>query len=302
MAKVLAISSHVVRGHVGLDATVPALQWLGHEVWALPTVLLASRPGPRPHGAPRSAGARACRHARRAGGRRLLAVARRGVHRLFPIARRRRGGGARRSRASRPPTRAFWCWSIRSSATPAASTCRRRPPRPSATSCCRSPTVATPNLFELHWLTGTAASGTDASGAGGRAARARRPWSSPRPPRRDATVTTLLVTVTAAASSAQTPRRAGIPNGAGDLFAGLLLGHLLNGRADEAALDASLADLDRVLAASAGRDVLQLSALNSELGHDAASRHARQAQGRAGLLPSRGGRRAGAGRGGAPPR
>ena len=45
MAKVLAISSHVVRGHVGLDATVPALQWLGHEVWAVPTVLLASRPG-----------------------------------------------------------------------------------------------------------------------------------------------------------------------------------------------------------------------------------------------------------------
>src|SRR5262245_39185510 len=45
MAKVLAISSHVVRGHVGLAAGVPALQWLGHEVWALPTVLLASRPG-----------------------------------------------------------------------------------------------------------------------------------------------------------------------------------------------------------------------------------------------------------------
>jgi len=45
MARVLAISSHVVRGHVGLDATVPALHHLGHEVWALPTVLLASRPG-----------------------------------------------------------------------------------------------------------------------------------------------------------------------------------------------------------------------------------------------------------------
>jgi pyridoxine kinase len=45
MAKVLAISSHVVRGHVGLAATVPALQYLGHEVWALPTVLLSSRPG-----------------------------------------------------------------------------------------------------------------------------------------------------------------------------------------------------------------------------------------------------------------
>src|SRR5215470_16869856 len=45
MARVLAISSHVVRGTVGLDATVPALQHLGHEVWALPTVLLSSRPG-----------------------------------------------------------------------------------------------------------------------------------------------------------------------------------------------------------------------------------------------------------------
>src|SRR5262245_31715131 len=45
MATVLAISSQVARGHVGLAATVPALQWLGHEAWALPTVLLASRPG-----------------------------------------------------------------------------------------------------------------------------------------------------------------------------------------------------------------------------------------------------------------
>src|SRR5262245_20802779 len=45
MATVLAISSHVARGSVGLAATVPALQWLGHEVWAVPTVLLASRPG-----------------------------------------------------------------------------------------------------------------------------------------------------------------------------------------------------------------------------------------------------------------
>ena len=45
MARVLAISSHVVRGHVGLAATVPALQSLGHEVWALPTVIVASRPG-----------------------------------------------------------------------------------------------------------------------------------------------------------------------------------------------------------------------------------------------------------------
>jgi pyridoxal/pyridoxine/pyridoxamine kinase len=61
------------------------------------------------------------------------------------------------------------------------------------------------------------------------------------------------------------PRRAGIPNGAGDLFAGLFLGHLLvrhdPAAALDAALDAALADLDRVLAASIDEPVLALGAL-----------------------------------------
>ena len=64
-------------------------------------------------------------------------------------------------------------------------------------------------------------------------------------------------------SSANAARADGIPNGAGDLFAGLLLGHLLNGHAGEAALDASLAILDRVLAASEGQACSHLSALNA---------------------------------------
>ena len=45
MSRVLAISSQVARGHVGLSAIVPALQALGHEVIALPTVLLSNHPG-----------------------------------------------------------------------------------------------------------------------------------------------------------------------------------------------------------------------------------------------------------------
>jgi hypothetical protein len=47
------------------------------------------------------------------------------------------------------------------------------------------------------------------------------------------------------------------------VFAGLFLGRLLQQHSATAALDASLADLDRVLAASQGRAVLQLSALQS---------------------------------------
>ncbi len=49
MAKILAISSQVVYGPVGLNAIIPALQAEGHDVLALPTVLLSNHPG---HGEP----------------------------------------------------------------------------------------------------------------------------------------------------------------------------------------------------------------------------------------------------------
>jgi pyridoxine kinase len=45
MARILAISSQVARGAVGLSAAVPALQALGHDVIALPTILLSNHPG-----------------------------------------------------------------------------------------------------------------------------------------------------------------------------------------------------------------------------------------------------------------
>lgn len=47
MATVLAMSSMVARGHVGLGAMVPALQRHGHEVIALPTVVLSNHPAHR---------------------------------------------------------------------------------------------------------------------------------------------------------------------------------------------------------------------------------------------------------------
>lgn len=45
MAKILALSSFVASGHVGLSAVVPIYQRFGHEVVALPTVLLSNHPG-----------------------------------------------------------------------------------------------------------------------------------------------------------------------------------------------------------------------------------------------------------------
>ena len=42
---VIVISSHVVRGSVGNRAAVFALETLGHQVWALPTIVLPWHPG-----------------------------------------------------------------------------------------------------------------------------------------------------------------------------------------------------------------------------------------------------------------
>lgn len=49
MARVLCLSSQVVFGPVGNSALVPALQAQGHEVLALPTIVLSHHPG---HGPP----------------------------------------------------------------------------------------------------------------------------------------------------------------------------------------------------------------------------------------------------------
>jgi pyridoxine kinase len=45
MAKILSISSQVVRGFVGNQVTQFVLQRQGHEVWSLPSVLLSNHPG-----------------------------------------------------------------------------------------------------------------------------------------------------------------------------------------------------------------------------------------------------------------
>lgn len=258
MAKVLAISSHVVRGHVGLDATVPALHSLGHEVWALPTVLLASRPGlgrmerqavsgadltrmlvalesdgcwtqldavfagyfPSPESVAAAAQAIAA----------IKAANPAVVVLVDPIL-----GDAGRLYIAEATAQA-----IRDCLLPLAS-------------------IATPNLFELSWLTGSAPRTLDEVT---QAARRLAPGTvAVTSASETATAVTTLLVQAERKLVRETAKRPGIPNGAGDLFAGLLLGNLLNGLAAEAALDTSLAILDRVLAASAGHDVLQLAVL-----------------------------------------
>jgi pyridoxine kinase len=258
MGRVLAISSHVARGHVGLAATVPALQSLGHEVWALPSVILASRPGLG----------------------RLVKYALPAVDLADLLAGLEADG----------------CWaqldgvftgyfpSPQSVSAAAAAIGRVRLAKPGVTVCVDPilgdegrlyvsadtaaairdqllplATLTTPNLFELAWLTGGApVSSKDLPAAARRLAVATVVVTSAE--LTPAEVATVLLTPNGA-QWRTTPRRAAIANGAGDLFAGLLLGRLLTGEAAEDAFANSLDALDIVLAASEHRPTLQLAAL-----------------------------------------
>jgi len=260
MAKVLAISSHVVRGQVGLNATVPALQHLGHEVWPVPTVVVASRPGlgrlakhelpPESLGAMLAAlEADSCWTSLGAvltgyfpSATAVLAVARE-IARIkarrpdLPVLVDPVVGDAGRLYVSQATAEA-----IRDALMPMA-------------------TIATPNLFELAWLTGC-----DLRDPAQVAACARQlgpPTVVVTSARQTGSVVATLLVGTDKGTEREMRKRDGVPNGAGDLFAGLFLGRWLTGSTTEAALDASLADLDRVLAASAGRDVLALQALRT---------------------------------------
>jgi len=263
MAKVLAISSHVVRGQVGLNATAPALQHLGHEVWPLPTVVVASRPGlgrlAKHELPPESLGAMLA--ALEADGcwtslgavltgyfpsaTAVLAVARQ-IARIktrrpdLPVLVDPVVGDAGRLYVSRATAEA-----VRDALLPMA-------------------TIATPNLFELSWLTGC-----DLRDPAQVAACARQlgpPTVVVTSARQTASVVATLLVGADRRTEREMRKRDGVPNGAGDLFAGLFLGRWLTGSTTEAALDASLADLDRVLAASAGRDVLAMAALHQSKG------------------------------------
>ena len=260
MARVLAISSHVARGTVGLGLTVPALQARGHEVWPLPTIILASRPGLghfAKHEVP-STELEKMLAALEADGcwptldavftgyfpsRHAVDVAAQAIARIRVVNPRVEvlvdpilGDGGRLYIAEDTAT------AIRDHLLPLAS-------------------IATPNLFELQWLAGiSSADPEDLAVAARRLGPPIVAVTSARETRES--VTTLLISPAETTEQSQVAR-ADLPNGAGDLFAGLLLGHILNGRFPAESLAATLGDLDPILAASQGESVMQLALLRT---------------------------------------
>lgn len=256
MGRVLAISSYVARGYVGLGAAVPALQALGHETLAVPTVVLSNHYGHR-----------------HVGGFEVPA------EHLASILDGLKANG--------------WLGGVDAILTGymprvvhteiAAETIERCRQRARGTFYLCDPVLGddscglyvaeevavavrdllvpkaqlvTPNRFELNWLTGEEV--TDSSSA----LKAGRELATPAVvttsvPAGDGLIGNVLINDRDAGLFV-TEFRASVPHGTGDLFAALLLGHLLNGEDDAGAVSRATAGVRVVIEASLGEEELKL--------------------------------------------
>lgn len=254
MALVVVISSHVARGFIGNAAAVLALNRLGHEAWALPSVTMAHHPGHGP-----------------------VTMLRTGADDLAVMlnelgdATRLAGVGAVLSGYLAAPGQ------VRAVARFVAAV---KAANPAALYCC-DPVIGddgalyvpddvaaairdrlvpladlvTPNRFELGWLAG--ADATEAHQARALGAGSVLVTSCTAMLRQG--IATMLVGKRGG-WMAETRRLADVPHGAGDLAAALLLGHLLNGLPAQEALERTVAGVFDVLVRSlaTGRDELDL--------------------------------------------
>ena len=258
MARILAISSQVARGHVGLSAAVFALQRLGHEVWPLPTVLLSNHPG---H--PKVAGTRiepdvltamvealadngwlaeidavltgylpSAEHVQvaanvvarlRAPGKELLVL-------VDPVI----GDDPRGLYVDVAAAKA-----IRDALLPLAS-------------------ITTPNRFELAWLSGAPVTDSASAAEAARRLGVRKVLATSIPAADSDRLANLLWSPTGSTEVAVT-RLSTVPHGTGDLLAALYLGHHLNGDAPGQALVSAVDGVQAAIETSAGAGELQLA-------------------------------------------
>lgn len=262
MARILAISSQVARGSVGLSVIVPALQAQGHEVIALPTVVLSNHPG----------------HAHVAGSRidpavlykMLEALKANGwlsgvdavltgylptdMHVEFAAWAQLRASEAR----GRPVT--YLCDPVLGD-DPKGLYIDQRAADAIRTSLVPLADYVTPNRFELSFLSGSDVRSTRDCLDTHINSRATIVATSIPSGRRGETLNMLRSKEQSALT--RVPLRPDAPHGTGDLFSALILSCLLDNDDPIAALAFATAGVDATLAASAGHDQLLIAALPS---------------------------------------
>ena len=260
MARILALSSQVVSGHVGLSAIVPPLQRLGHEVLAMPTVLLSNHPGNPPSFGVRVDPATLDKivDTLDAGGR-LDGVAAVLTGYLPSIAHVATACVAIARCRARNKHLVVLCDPVIGDdpkgiyIDAGAAAAIRDILLPEAA-------IVTPNRFELAWL--SRRNVVDEASAIDAARSLQRPLViATSIPAAHGRLANLAITA-GSVDEASVAIHRDVPNGTGDLFAGLFLSAYLSAPCSIAqALAQAVAEVERVIAASAGKAELQLTTI-----------------------------------------
>ncbi|SLN14148.1 pyridoxal kinase [Oceanibacterium hippocampi] len=254
MANVLSIQSQVVWGHVGNSAAAFALQRLGHEVWQIPTVLLSHHPG---HGNPAG-------QAFDAGliDRMVDSIAAQGVlaasagiisgYAATVANAEAIGRAAALARAANPST--IWLCDPVFGDFDTGIYVEAGLPDFYWNHLMAGADIATPNQFELGRMTGIHIDSLTTALRAIESIRAKGPaavvaTSVLLPELGEERIGTLAINRDGA-WLVTTPRLDAPQKGTGDVFAALLLGHLLNGREMGDALAAAVGSVYRLLGAS----------------------------------------------------
>lgn len=253
MTRILAVSSQVAYGPVGLTAAVPALQARGHEVLAVPTITLSNHPG---LGVP--AGFRT--EPGRIGAildalERLKLFKEPGAvltgYFASPEQVREVADFLRRQRNTSPLV-------MVDPVIGDGSALYVPPEVAAAVSGELLPLahITTPNRFELEWLTGQEVADEASAVAAARRLAAPEMLATSIPCGDDC-LATLLITP-AAICRHVARKRPDVPHGTGDLLSGLYLSHRVSIPA-EAAFHKAMAQLEHAIALSAGNPVLNVA-------------------------------------------
>jgi pyridoxine kinase len=256
-AKVLAISSQVVYGPVGNSAAVPVMQTFGLNVLALPTVLLSNHPG---HGPPvrqiiaavtmKEMLERVASH----GWLNDVAAVMTGY--FVDVAQIEVAAEAIARLKTLCPGLIYLCDPILGDDKPGLYV-PEQVARAIQSRLMPLADVMTPNRFELAWLGDAEVTGPATAV---QAARRLAPASlATSIPASEGHIATMLIAETAS-WVVETRRRAHVPQGTGDLLAGLFLAHLVGGKDAREALGLTLGSVETVIDASQGRDALDLVA------------------------------------------
>jgi pyridoxine kinase len=263
MSTILAISSQVARGHVGLSAAVPAAQALGHDVIALPTVVLSNHPG---HGD--VAGQRIDpallrqmlttldRHGWLKGVDAVLSGYLPTPEHVAVVAE------AVALVRGHNPAVAYYCDPVLGD-DPKGLYIAEDAARALAEKLVPMADVTFPNRFELEWLSSVPV--TDVASAGVAAATLGSAWtiatSVPHSTLDDGTALATMAIGPDEAWLRAVARKDNVPNGTGDLFAALFSGYRLGGRSIAQALGTAVEAIEQVICASRGHDELHLVAI-----------------------------------------